>query len=254
MIIKVYHDGSGKQDNPGSRFVTLAGFCGSDKTWDALEREFCKVLVAHKAPTFSGCPYIHMKEAWLATKGDFSGWSVDRLSELVMELLSLIPEDLQFICCTVDLGDFERAKSGLAHIKSAPQACSEWCFSKLRPPHSEEAKEPTVISLYYDCSEPFLRHVDKHWRSIPERKRQGWKRQVAIISSVANSRLIPAMQLADVAAWVTNRHFSAGDMENWWLALELSTLRNARRVLYEYKNLLADFAPGGKLAPQAQRD
>jgi hypothetical protein len=248
MIVKVYHDGSGKPDNPGSRHVTLAGFCGTDKTWNALEDGFRETLTAHGAPMYVGFPYIHMKEAWLAGKGDFAGWSKDTLSETVMDLLPLIPEDLQFICCTVDLADFNRAKAGLAYVKTAPQVCAEWCFAKLRLPALDTEEESAIVSLYYDRSEPFLRHVYKHWSSVKRGRSRGWKKQVADIASVENSRLMPAMQLADVAAWVTNRHFSKADMENWWLALELSTMRNSQRVLYGYKNLLQDFAPGGRLA------
>ena len=249
VSINAYHDGSGKDDDPGARFLSLAGFCSSGDSWNAIEDNMRSVLVKHGAPTYSGHPYIHMSEAFLKNRGAFAGWSVDRLSLLVMELFSLIPADLQFSCCTVDLAEFERAKPRLLGVKSAAQACTEWCFAKLRIPADVATDESAVVSLYYDCNEPFLRHVDKHWRSVPENKRRGWKRQVASISTVANARLVPAMQLADVAAWVTNRHFSTGDMDNWWLSLELSTLRNRERVLYEHDNLIADFAPGGRLAP-----
>ena len=131
-------------------------------------------------------------------KNGFKGWDDDKLSDLVMSLVALPPQDLSFICCTVSLDDFRRAKpSVIPHVKTAAVVCAEWCFAKLRmPPVVNEPKDPIGVTLYYDSNEPFLRHVDKHWRSVPVRKRRGWKRQVDAITAVANAKRFPALQLA----------------------------------------------------------
>jgi len=245
VVIKAFHDGSGKHDNPGSKFLTLAGFCSTESIWNDFEAQFTAQLKHHGAPEKYGHPYIHMCDA-TASKNGFRGWSSDKLSDLVMSLIALVPEDLIFFSCTVNLDEFKLAKPKLSsHVTQASVVCAEWCFTKLRVP---ESFEPIAVNLYYDRNETFLRVVDKQWRSVPKRKQRGWKREVAMVAPV-NSLFVPAIQMADVAAWITNRHYSLPDRENWWLALTLSTMRNRSEQLYEYKELMKDFAPGGRLAP-----
>ncbi len=189
-----------------------------------------------------GTRYLHMQEAWSSAQGDDEEYV--KLSHLVMDVLALIPAELQFISCTVPMSDLQAVKPRLSQDVTAERVCAESCFSMLRIPVSPQSNH--TVNLVYDRNEGFLRYIDRPWRATPKPTRVGWKREVGDIRQ-DDSKQTPEIQLADLAGWITNRHFTVGDAENWWFSLQLSTMRNSRRTVYDANGLLANYGDGGRL-------
>jgi hypothetical protein len=72
LMLTMQFDGSGKKDDPNTRYVTLAGFAAQQETWEHFNVAWRERLADCGNPR-----YMHMNEA-IMHEGQFSGWTEEK--------------------------------------------------------------------------------------------------------------------------------------------------------------------------------
>jgi hypothetical protein len=121
FTLRSYYDGSRGRPRPGTegqiehaeRYMTLAGYSGTDEAWQVFESRWAEML--SRWP----CDYLHMADAH-ALRGQFTkarGWTGTKVHKCIADAFNtcLSPTGWgdyrdQFIsaCCTVNLSDHKR--------------------------------------------------------------------------------------------------------------------------------------------------
>lgn len=237
MNLEAYFDGS---RNP--RFVTLGGFSATPPTWGKFSSRWSAIVREAEAP------YLHMREAW-GLSGAFDaklGWDRARRRRLIFALMNMIGEfrnfedlertDLFGFSCTVDLEGYNKARGRFPGLKPPESICLDWCAGlqfRRRP-------EPTAryLSLYFDRNEQFLHKINSVWQT----KRTSWRHLVAAIKTI-EMKTTPALQLADLLAWVTNRrHTQPDDQEIAPLFFGFRLRLPIFQMTYDYDAIEAKYA------------
>jgi hypothetical protein len=202
-LLEVYFDGSGKDDDPQSRFLTIAGFAAEGCAWRYFEREWNKILLDRKAPD-----YMHMAEA-IPHRKAFAGWDAPRTEFVIQGLIGLLMEVNQSkkFCgfrATVDLGAHKKYRSE-NNIPSVARLCANlalyriWCwysgFSDLIL---------TPFEIVFDRGDPFLDVLMRQWNNREIRTDQPWWGLIRTIAP-GEMKSTPPLQAADMLAWSHNR-------------------------------------------------
>jgi len=203
-MLKVYFDGSGKDDLK-SHYLTLAGFAGDKDSLDSLAREWLRVLDRHHP----GLTFFHISEA-LAPDGYFRsdlGWTLAKVIRVATDLngeLAALPK--RRFCgfrYTVNLVAYRKWRQ-IFELPSASRKCSQEAFGKVYEWYC--GWSDTILSgpieLFYDSNEDFLKHVHGVWQH-PARNKEFWS-PVNRVESVVG-RKTAAIQAADLLAWSANR-------------------------------------------------
>ena len=126
----------------------------------------------------------------------------------------------------------------------------DWCTGHLfnRLQRDENHPESVNIELVFDRNEKFLHWIHRVWTAPHEirptwaKKRRSGDKLKARITSVRSGDMesFRALQAADVAAWVVNRHHTHQDREAWYEMLRATRERDFR--FYDYEKLMERFA------------
>jgi hypothetical protein len=205
--LHAYFDDSGKANDPQHELIAVAGYVGSVEAWDAAGKAWKKVLDG------ANLPYLHMKHfAHFAKPFDALRARPEVAEKLLDDLISVIRGSGLY-----GVGSIVR----LPHIKKFnAEKTLELC--------------PLAIGLYGACLEIYLKfpsddievvmdrvekpyllfnevqgygETDRHYKSCLQRI------QFAVIPPVDSFRNIPAIQMADLAAWESRR---AHSMQTAW--------------------------------------
>lgn len=232
MTIKAYFDGSGKSDNPDCRYLTLAGYVGTEDAWAAFEKAWDRVLNRW------GCNYIHMREA--------------KHRGALRDLISVCFGDIgctthkTAFCgaaCTVDLEAYRCVCHDLPDLqarKSPEDICVDAVVTvalRMLPAsdQSETGKSGT-IELWFDQDEAFLHRINRAWER--KRKRPGIFKHFSSIRSGAMKES-PGLQAADVLAWHTNRACVDNDQFSLFVA---QTMCPSFCFLLDYTEIVKRYA------------
>jgi hypothetical protein len=202
-VLKIYFDGSGKEDNQCSS-LTLGGFASTIDQWEKFEEAWLRILDSHSA----GLTYFHMAEA-INPDGYFRhvlGWDLDKVLLVCRDLNALLAAMPKDRFCgfryTVDLTAYRRWRT-ILHLPEASQKCAQEAMAKVYEWYGK-FDMPIIgpIEIFFDHNESFLRHIYRPWVH-PERNREFW----GLVKTVApvDSKHTPPVQASDMLAWCANR-------------------------------------------------
>jgi hypothetical protein len=202
-VLKAYFDGSGKDDNPECRFVTIAGFAAEDDIWAYFESEWRKILMDRGNPG-----HLHMHKAIQHKVAPYAGWGAAKVQFLVQGLIGLLREvnaDPKFCSfyVTVDL-DAHRKYAAKNNIPPVAQLCANMAFARMLIWYGQTSGLMTNIDLFFDRGDPFLNVLMQQWNSREIKQKYPWWRLVRTIAPV-DSASTPGVQAADMLAWSHNR-------------------------------------------------
>jgi hypothetical protein len=204
MVLKSYYDGSWDDDA-----LTLCGVAATESVWCEFETKWQGVLQTHLVKDNA----LHMRDL-MGLDGNFSrngGWTPRRRELLITDLLNVVgsfrglAHHLIAYSCTVLLKDWALAKERLPQLPDPHSMCVNFCVMGLHLP-MECAGEKKPILLYFDEKEKFMHTVRRVWER--RRKQPGRFRQIRSIEKVKEKekRTCYPLQLADLLAWIKNRH------------------------------------------------
>lgn len=230
MVLKGYFDGGNQPDSTRYDRVTLAAACGTNDQWCALESAWKEVLAKHKAPPLHTTDAIGLHAEFSAEKG----WDHNRVDNFVSDCVGvvekhmvlpgelIIPEGpgwrksiardgVNIFTFTIPIADYKRARQVVPML---PTSCTEICVSETLGLVFSWGRRigAGFYELYFDQNEPFYGHVQD--RRVNKKS----KKQVTLLEKVAyvgesDSRLVPALQIADLFAWCINH---VGDVRRKW--------------------------------------
>ena len=245
MLLKIYYDGSWDDDS-----LTLCGVAGTTSVWTEFETKWKEVLLKHQVKSNA----FHMRHVMGFSAG-FSrsnGWDVHRRSLLLTDLFNVIgsfrdaSHSLVAYACTVLLNDWRIAKEKFPKLPQPHAMCVNFCVGGLQLP-LDCAGERNPIVLYFDQKEEFMHTVSRVWER--RRKQPGKFRQIRSIEKIT-SECYP-LQLADMLAWIKNRH-KPHAQESFVDTLRVSALLMIKgsSLHYELDKILEHY-PNGELIPGA---
>ena len=241
IAVRAYCDGSGKSNDPQSRFLTLAGLIAPPAAWAPFEREWAIVLDEHNSGPW------HAKDAYALTK-DFEGWTIERVKALRRDLLNRCFSDIthrkDFVhaSCTVDLSDYRRAAVDMPAVgEVSPEAlCAFWIAHVAIGWLPENKNDPLLkdgtIELFFDRDEGFQHHIQKEWE---RRRKNRWSDIVSRIVHIgtADHRDVVGIQAADFLAWHTNRGHTRPETDATSMLISWAAAPLSRRV-WDYETLI----------------
>jgi hypothetical protein len=212
VVVKGYFDGSGQIGHRSPRTIVLAGYAASEALWSEFESRWEQMLARHNTGS------LHMRDIYPhrdPTTREVLGWQMKRVKAIVYDATQLLnhldPEhhDLFGYSCIVYMDDYRRYQQKHPKVREAEAICVDACVGTLI---AERGQELSGLQVYFDRGEPFLRTIDRIWRS-PSTERPAWAERVATIAPVDGERILP-IQAADLLAWLSNRHFVTDDVRH----------------------------------------
>lgn len=239
MPITVCLDGSSTTD---PEVLTLAAVVMADDLKERFAENWNTVLARH------GMTALHMREDSAARA-------------LQTDLLNLVgrfrEEFFYTLTASVLLPEYAAARIERPTLPSAASVCVQCCLGGLMIPEGDRSR-PDSICVRFDPSEPFLRHVDPHWRKIRRRSDTlTWAHQIGSLrcwrkddpDAGVNSVLL---QTADLIAWSVSRHVRKKDRVD--LAISALIMWNHFSRVYDRRLLLACYNEDGKFRQPSKQD
>ena len=208
-MLKVYFDGSGKAEDPRTKFVTIAGFAGEEEVWSYFDQEWNGILSDRGNPK-----YMHMADA-IQHKHNFDAWDADKTDFLIQGLIGLLQEvtvGKNKFCgfrCTVDLAAHAKWRT-MNRIPPVAQLCANLSFGQIMMWYGSFPDRIILpFDLFFDRGDPFLNVLVQQWNNKETRSAHPWWKLVKAIEH-AEMQTTPALQAADMLAWSHNRLKTSG--------------------------------------------
>jgi Protein of unknown function (DUF3800) len=212
MAFKGYFDGS--SDSVSDKYVTLAGVGSTDDLWNPFEAEWKRIL-ADRDPQAA---YLHMKEA-IVLKDEFSadrGWTKEKVTQLIGDLLAYLQtldkNKFRFFNCAVDVSAHKRVINSGVTLHKIPAICVKYCPEESMAWYFREFHNFTEhLHFYFDQGESYRHIFEIKW--IKRKKSSGrnllnhWHLVKTVTTAVSADT--PALQVADLCAWASNRNLRA---------------------------------------------
>lgn len=214
MILKSYFDGGNQADSSQYDRVTLATACGTSDQWDTFESAWNEVLRKHNAPFLHTTDAVSLQQAFHKDKG----WSRESVDALISDCVDVISAHLcvrgplggifrlglNVFTFMIPLEDYKRARESL---KTLPNSVNEICVSETLGISFRWGRRIGVQyhHLYFDQGEPFYGHAVDRWQTKKSRKDIIPMGKVVRLNEL-DSRVTPALQLADLFAWCINHN------------------------------------------------
>ena len=188
IVLKVFLDGSGKSDDPESRFLTLAGCSAEDAVWAGLEEGWAEE--------------IHMSR--LMSSGMPESEVLERVERALLSVRRAVAQGMKTLLYSVNLKDYRRWK----YILKLPQPerlCAEWCvYQAIKSYSDSQISLAQPVDVFFDQNEPFLRHI------CMDNQSKKLKRRYPLLGLVrapvpVDSSSVPPVQVADMFSWSRNR-------------------------------------------------
>lgn len=214
VVLKSYFDGSNQADSSEYDRISIATVCGTSKQWKKFDTEWKKVLYRHRAD------YLHTTDA-VSLRNDFAvekGWNKTRVDSFIGDLVGVVRSQMATfagdpsglnrpgllpVTLTIPFDDWLRAKRDVPEI---PDTIEDIC-----------ARESTAFALkwgryigckkyqlFFDQGEPFYGYISNAWRHPKAQKDVELMKDIIHVGE-ADSRYVPALQMADLFGWCVNR-------------------------------------------------
>ncbi len=179
--------------------VLIAGFIARIEEWPEINRLWKAQLEADRIPKFH---YIDCKNQ----TGPYKGWDwyKDCVPHLTRLADILVESSVSGIVATC-LGDWKNSVKGRPDLQerfpSAYSLCFDIMLQKIRT-QMKAHKQSGVAMIFAEQKQYQRRALDVwHWR----RKHESWS-EISLIRYAKPSDVV-ALQMADMLAWETRRHF-----------------------------------------------
>ena len=220
MVLKGYFDGA---KTPDKSRITLAAALGTCDQWTPAESAWEEVRRIHNAPP------LHTTDA-IGLHKDFSaknGWNNDRVDDFISACIDvieqhivipsslLVPDSsgrglqkgisrngLNIFTFTIPVGDYKKARK---IVSGLPANCTEICMTETLGLVFRWGRRlgAEYYELFFDQNEPFYGHFcDRRYNRKPRKEIAPMEKVVH--SGQLNSKVSPALQMADLFAWCTN--------------------------------------------------
>jgi hypothetical protein len=206
--MKCYFDGSEGQDVQGDTWITLAGFAGTDKSWDGFERVWARMLLER----YPIAPYVHMSQM-IHGKDPFecvNGWTKDRVVSLASDAVELLKnrDSVHAFSCRVNLSARLRIIAEGHLVYEPERLCAEMCNALSLKWNLAKLER---VYIFFDRGERFMKPFKDKWlaeRTPPctiatDPTKRVWDLIANIIDD--DMELTPGLQAADMMAWGTTR-------------------------------------------------
>jgi Protein of unknown function (DUF3800) len=210
---KGYFDESGKEDDPqfADSACAVAGYVAPSESWKIVEADWAKILERFHVP------YLHMNEFAHSLKGSpFETWKnqESRRAEFLHELAGVIANsELSGVAALIRLPDLRRFNSEKGVVLEAYPLGIFACLIEL------------AINFPDTKMETVWDRVDRHEKRIAAARSYaegeayysecGKGIDILALSQNLNSRKVPALQIADFAAYELLK--SHRDKNDWFL-------------------------------------
>jgi len=219
VAMKIYFDGSGGEDDAGSKWITLAGFATSDILW----KKFCLDWETMLKERYPIAPYIHMNEMYSGTdpfERGVAGWTEEKVGRLVLDAMDILQkmekEVFRSFVCSVDVTGRERLV-GEGYVVDDPiTLCTEMCLGRFNNWKwgFEDDRRLGLSYLFFDRGEHFVTDLKRRWlenrtppgKVVVDRSKLFWD-FIGDIQEVDMERN-PPIQAADMVAWARTRSLS----------------------------------------------
>jgi hypothetical protein len=194
MLLEAYFDDSGKESESGHRFVCIAGYLSPTSVWDAFNQNWEGLLLRH------GIPELHMKR-WKSIRSE-KGWTDAQADAALNDFVDLIRQGhLWGFGAGVDAHQWKtlpREKTN--KLGSAQEFVMQRVFRMIM---DEVGKSGLVahINLVFDQDEEFSKPRLTRYYDI--RRIDPLAKERAVIISFAAASQCPALQAADLLAYLT---------------------------------------------------
>jgi hypothetical protein len=223
VVLYCRFDGSNKSDSRQYDYATVAAVAGSFLQWNLFDdawKKTCKDMGAdglHTTDAAVGNTPYSLNEGWDRTRIDKF---VDALITVAFDRMARPITDydpgnmgLFVYTVTINLKDYIRAKQSVSVIPTADEILAteslNACFKFGR-----DFTDSQYYHLVYDQNEPFRGHVLD--RQKKRKAVETWPMFGDIISNTqANSRFVPALQLADLFAYCYSHKRDKGQKFPW---------------------------------------
>src|SRR5260221_4345642 len=219
IALASYFDSSG---DAADQFMTLAGVAADDSAWSSIENHWREIL-RNRIPQ---AEYMHMWEAHARRKGfdTAKGWTETLVVMLIWDLIrdclqTLDKKRFRLFSCTVDMNAYRKLKALTYKLDHPIDICNRYCSGIVLAWYV--LKYPDVIHsahYFFDQGERFKGKFENEWRNENARARKlkhfTWRSVIKTITT-ADMKETPALQIADMFAWATNRENTTKDGEKW---------------------------------------
>jgi hypothetical protein len=233
MVLECYFDGANKPTQEYG-WVVLAMACGTPEQWKGFNADWNDLLEHYPAPP------LHTKQA-VSLKGEFSpenGWDRDRVDDFIISAVKVIrkhmgilsPElGLHVTTLTIMLDDYRRARDVVPLL---PNSVNEiltsetlgFCFRWGRSIGAEH------FHLHFDQGEPFRGHALDRANSEQAKIDAPYLAKMIVLPA-ADSKLTPALQMADLFAWCISHN---DNVNRWWDRVLNDLPRDSKYLDYGY--------------------
>jgi hypothetical protein len=211
VLLRSYFDGGNQADSTQYDFVSLAAASGTEDEWKPFERDWREMLLRHHAV------YLHTTDA-VSRVNDFKGWTEDEVDSFLRDATRIIEKhfirlNTEYVAgkfglfcfvVTIDLKDFvQRAKDNPGHslvATNANEACIRQAIGDVLGWGIHKAYCDQIHCIF-DQGEPFYGYLVAMLNSKQARKDSEWLNKI-VARTEADSRITPALQMADIFAWV----------------------------------------------------
>jgi len=245
VVLKSYFDAGNKADSQEYDVLSLAVVSATTDEWGPFETDWREMLLRHHAD------YLHTTDA-ISRENDFEGWTEDEVDSLLRDCARIAskhfirlnseysPGRFGIYCFVVSivLQDFvEVAKSN----PEVPSDANQGCFRQAIGDTLQWATDKAAcneVHCFFDRGEPFYGYLVNLLES-KKAKRDAWLLNAITAYTQAVSRKVPALQLADLLAWVQSHKREGWNptwkqsllrLPIWWEHYDSSNLHDINRA------------------------
>jgi len=209
VVLRSYFDAGNKADSREYDFLSRAVASGTANEWGPFESDWRDMLRRHHADC------LHTTDA-VARVNDYDGWSVKQSDSFLRDCARIVskhfirrtteydPGQFGLYCfvVSIDLKAFVGyAKGNLEAIKDANEGCFRQAITDVLEWSRDNAAACSEIHCFFDQGEPFYGFLVNLLQSNRARK-DSWLLNKITSRTETDSRITPALQLADLFAWV----------------------------------------------------
>lgn len=224
MILECFFDGGNQSDSRIYDYVSLAVVAGTFREWKPFNREWKRNLIRH------GAPWLHTTDA---VTGNYpyskdKGWNRKKIDSFLLSCVKIVNKHiarplhddylgkagiLPYVV-TINLKDYVQA---LSEAEGVPNSANEVLALDTVNACMSFGKDyigANKFRLVYDQNEPFRGHI------VDRRKSQRALKAYPVLEEIVeikedDSRLVPALQVADLFAYCYSHKRDAGSKPKW---------------------------------------
>ena len=246
VVLRSFFDAGNKADSRAYDVLSLAVASGTANEWGPFERDWREMLQRHRAD------YLHTTDA-VSRKNHYTGWTEKQADSFLRDSARIVskhfirmkteqdPGQFGLYCFvfSINLKDFvSHAQANTDAIKDANEGCFRHAIADVMEWSRDEAAACDEIQCFFDQGEPFYGFLVNLLAS-ERAKRDSWLLNKITSRTETDGRSTPALQMADMFAWVQSHKHDPWNPE-WkktilrlpyrWQWLDNSNIHNVNHV------------------------